>query len=884
MNRMKYISGIVANVFLMVFIGMNTASCEDYLDTPVPADIGKEEVEVELALGFADEEDGYTVSGKVDTRSKQNMQNGAFCAELISTASTRAEGSVPDLKPDALYELYVLQYKEDGTLLKLNAPLATPPAVGTKLSYTLSPADDCQLVIIARGKGNTIPAISGNLSILQKLAMANNIFFETNIPTSGATQEEANKMPYVLHLSHVKVTSDGKLQSIDGAHDARLLLKRLATKLTVNWKLHDTLKGQNYVLKEVKLCQVPAAFRILPAEENTEWGATYPSSVSEFTDIYRLTETVDLSAGKKTVWIPANVRGNSAKATSPYYRTKENAPTAASYVELVVDNSVRQERLYYRAYLGGDSPTDFNLYENTDYNWTLNINSTNYRNDDRIQLLDQTPVKSSNLVETSNCFMMQPGTNICFNPYKHEAGRICGSDKWNYKLVDTSTAPATILSGKNIDKVKVLWQTRDNGTSGDFVMGYYVSEDHQENLVNITDAEDISKALVHVKVPVSNGGNAVVAAYHGKDIVWSWHLWITDYVPSRINVAKGVSDYESAQQRTENGTVHKYRSDIWKNGIYANMVMMDRDLGAKKGGFPGIGRSAVDYENYTKMDGVHRGGLIYQWGRKDPFFGSADGSLVEINVIFDGNGVPVGLDKVSIGTALSGSANSLEYTIKHPLSYIKSGADRDWWDNTYSNGMTEAGGAWLWNEGGTTAPNKKSLYDPSPKGWKVPMIVGRIVSDSHFKTGADAGAYEGLQDYVGNITYSNEWEIVLSKGSNYFKYSRYYFEDHFFPKEEGAYGSYTTVDNARGGRIFFLEDNIADDPAKWTIQNTFWQAACAERIPETGELKNLQMGHVWTADVYNHRSGLWAVKPALIQLGYYQRGFGWGVRCIQDNE
>lgn len=885
MNRIKhtYRTGLVKWLFAAAFMAV-AASCVDNLEASAPDIPDGKEVRVELSFGFADEEDGYDFSGSTRADGTvEEKQSGAFVMTPNPKVQTR---SAEITMPDALYELYVMQYTQGGALVGNINYTAGATAIGQKLSFTLTKADDCQLVVFARGKGNSVPGISGGLSNIQGLTMSDNIF--KSIPTSGATQEQMNKMPYILHLPHVNITNDGKLQSLTGAHDARLLLKRLAVKLTVNWNLSAALTADNYALKEVKLCQIPVDFRILPVTEVTEWGTTYPSAVSEFGDIYRVTDDAGLAAGMKTVWIPANVRGSSAKATSPYYRTKENAPDAASYVELVVDNSVKQERLYYRAYLGGKETTDFNLKENTDYNWTLTVNSADYRGDGRIQLLDQTPVTSTNIVNTSNCYMMKPGTNLSFNPYKHEAGKVCGGEKWNYQLVNVNGASPSIISGKEVDKVKVLWQTKDNGTSGDLVMGYYVDPDNQTNLVNVTDPSDINNALVHVKVPATKGGNAVIAAYHGNDIVWSWHLWITDYVPSRLNVSIGVTDYSNAQHRSENGTVHKYRSDIWKTGIYANMVMMDRDLGARKGGFPGIGKSAADYENYTAQDGVNRNGLIYQWGRKDPFFGSSDGTTEEINVIYDGDGVAIGLDTtVPVSTAISGSANSLAYSIKHPKTFIKGASSAlDWWDGSSGNGNTESGGAWLWNEGGGTAPGRKSLYDPSPEGWKVPMIGGSIATissnGSHFCPGADAGIYKGLEEASGTVAYDANWQVVLNTTSSYFLYSRYYSIDHFLPKTESSETA-GSGSNARGGRIFFLEESIADNPSLWTIENTFWQSACAERHANDGILKNLQMGHVWTADNYSERGGLWAVKPALVQLGYYQRAYGWGVRCIQDN-
>ena len=508
----------------------------------------------------------------------------------------------------------------------------------------------------------------------------------------------------MLHLPCVNVTSDGKLQSPDGSYDARLLLRRLVTRLTVNWEIDAALKNAGYALKEVKLCQVPAAFRLLASPVETQWGMTYPSEVVEFIDYYRLTNASELAAGKKTVWIPANVRGTSAKATSPYYRTKENAPTAASYVELVVDNAVKKERLYYRAYLGGQESTDFNLYENKDYTWKLSVKSTAYQTDKRIQLLDQSPVQSTNLVETSNCFMMKPGTNICFNPYKHEAkmdgynNRLSG---WNPKLTNGST----LAADKQITDVRLLWQTKDDATSGDLVMGYAISGDDHSNLARITDGGDLQKARIHVKVPVSKGGNAMIAAYSGNKIVWSWHLWITDYVPQGITSSV---TYAQAQQLTQNGSVHQYATTAFKSGgTHVGKVVMDRNLCAMAGGFPG--------ENASLLDFARRIGYLYYWGRKDPFLGSTDGTANELNVIYDGEGRGVQLGKVAYSNITLVNGNTLQYVIEHP-DHIITGSSSDQNQSKcswYSLNETTADYQYLYN-------NSKTLYDPCPAGWKIP--------------------------------------------------------------------------------------------------------------------------------------------------------------------
>lgn len=858
MNRIRYNckpalrTGLSA---IALLLGM--ASCNDYLpDASAPIIPSGEEVQVELSFGFADEDDGYTVSGKAaDTRSGNTVQNGAFCAALAPAALTRAAGDAPDLKPDALYGLYVLQYDASGNLLKQNSTSGST-IIGTKLSYTLAPADDCQLVVIACGLGNSpSAAISGDLSNIRKLTMPSSIF--ENIPTSGATQAQMNKMPYILHLEHVKVTSDGKLQSVDGAHDARLLLKRLATKLTVNWNMDYTSLDANYKLKEVKLCQVPADFRLLPASESTEWGTTYPSSVSEFKETYRLTTAADLNAGTKTVWIPANVRGTSAKSTSPYYRTKDNAPTAASYVELVVDNSVKQERLYYRAYLGGNEPTDFNLYENTDYNWTLNVTSANYRSDSRIQLLDQTPVVSTNLVETSNCFMMQPGTNICFNPYKHEAG----AGGWNTYLTNGST----LAPDKTIASVKVLWQTKDAGTSGELVMGYVIDDSHHQNLVNVSDIGDKDRALVHVKLPVTNGGNAVIAAYNSSNVVvWSWHVWISDYVPAGldkdrvIDANSRIAAIEAARSATQGGDVQVYGGVSWtaSEGTFYKCVIMDRNLGATKAGIQ---------NNLT--DAVRTFGLLYQGMRKDPLFSTADGTAVETKVIFDGYGLPVGIPRNS-------SEPTVASTVQNPSSFFTKLASASYTGDWGGEG-------------------KKTIYDPCPKGWRVPSnnyLPNAGVTTTGFKW-VQGDSHASLFAGFGNTD-----PAYVSEGYK----ASYATNIVYYDGERNTYRQLSATDVPKStvvGSGYLYVGESGETPGQHTSKSAYFPAV-ALREPSTGDYRNrttnntvfLQSSTQTNLRVHSYEMqydpNSYNPQNNLGLLGFIHINtisYGFSVRCIQDN-
>jgi len=144
-------------------------------------------------------------------------------------------------------------------------------------------------------------------------------------------------------------------------------------------------------------------------------------------------------------------------------------------------------------------------------------------------------------------------------------------------------------------------------------------------------------------------GNAVVAVKNSKgDILWSWHIW----------ALKGYDiDKESFQ---------------CSNGQY----LMGRHLGS-----------------VSNQPGAKRG-LLYQWGRKDPFLASSTPNF------FTSVDWPDAVEN-------SSTTGTIEYAVKHPMTYIKGNSKHDWY-----NGSSELKTRW-----NSTA---KSDYDPCPYGWKVP--------------------------------------------------------------------------------------------------------------------------------------------------------------------
>ena len=154
-------------------------------------------------------------------------------------------------------------------------------------------------------------------------------------------------------------------------------------------------------------------------------------------------------------------------------------------------------------------------------------------------------------------------------------------------------------------------------------------------------------------------GNAVIAAYNeANEIVWSWHIWLTS------DEIVGENYYEKVDENSF--------------GALAGVVM-DRNLGA-------LSKDPNTIEAF---------GLMYQWGRKDPFMGSAylaDNSYAAATRSF--NAV---LSDAQYG--------NLEFAAKNPNVFIAGNERGDW--------MTQKNNT-LWNDGG------KTENDPCPPGWRIP--------------------------------------------------------------------------------------------------------------------------------------------------------------------
>lgn len=675
--------GVIA-MTLLTLVLMNTG-CEDKIDSPAVNPSEGKTVEVTFDLGFADEADGYTLSASPTTKSDVAGFNYALQSSKLT------KGETTSIKPDKLYNLEIQQYDRSGDQIGGMSTAIAEQEIGSTLNLSLAANSDCQLVIVAWGNGNTTRLGTGNLTSAQTKSVA----ASTISSLQPNSQAEMNKMPYVLHLEHVCVESN-TIKSIEGK-DVRLLLHRLATRLTLNW----TYSYTGYGLKQILLQSIPTDYKVVAAPDKTD--NTYPSLLDQFTTI-QLT-AAEITAQTYSCWIPANVRGTNPAATSQTYRIKSNAPTGSSYVDFIAFNTTEsKKKLSYRVYLGGSESSDFNMYGNTDYNYTVKINHTDLPiNDHRVTIIAPIPASQNNenFVPTANCFMVVPGGAFCFDPFSYQQ---------NGTTIANSTLKGWSDAEGGIAYVKLLWQTKENGDVGDPVIGVVNSADDHTNIVDIkkngggevsktSTVTDMNQARIYCRVaPNTTGGSGLIAAYNKSDqIIWSWHIWVTDYNP------------DPTGDNTVLEPVNKRKLKFTWNITSNQLPMMDRNLGAMAG--------YLNAAPATDIDKSRTNGLQYQWGRKEPFTGSYSAESISlISNISGDNPVkgmlnrygPDGLSYIKVDYV---SISTVRDSYKYPHKKANRRSD-GWWvsDSNREN---------FW--GGTTNENK-TVYDPCPVGWKVAPV------------------------------------------------------------------------------------------------------------------------------------------------------------------
>lgn len=297
---------------------------------------------------------------------------------------------------------------------------------------------------------------------------------------------------------------------------------------------------------------------------------------------------------------------------------------------------------------------------------------------------------------------------------------------------NTDVTPGTPAS------VEVLWESVLTPPSSYYDYGY--SHDSGTLISSIRLEND------HIVFTATgNEGNALVAVKNSSGtILWSWHLWFTSVPIEEISNPTGTA------------------------------VLMDRNLGAVKN----------DYvqDGYYKRT-VPTYGLLYQWGRKDPFVGG----------------------DASLWSYVISTEEGISTAVQNPTTIYDKINGVGWYSS-------------------------KTSEDPCPPGWRIPDVNSWPI----MKTGTDRYTYA---DSKSNCYWDWDYDLIgwgLYTNSNWYpaagyisKYGSVYAYDQAWTPSGYTYGYYwAALEEGNTTPYLFFQFEIDEEDNLYYIQknnNDYWR-------------------------------------------------------------
>ena len=247
------------------------------------------------------------------------------------------------------------------------------------------------------------------------------------------------------------------------------------------------------------------------------------------------------------------------------------------------------------------------------------------------------------------------------------------------------------------------WIEKTNSGANAGVNGAKIVWADEQDLVHLSASpikQDGGNAYLDFEVKQADikSGNAVVAVTKGGTVLWSWHLW---FAPKDALDKIKVTNHQNKNYDFTKEALG-WKPIQWSGSTYSSArtvkVKVEQTVANN-------GTKQVAVLNITQNPGGKKEGIttLYQFGRKDAFPG-VDKSKLATNSHFTEN---------------AGDNMSIMNGIQHPDRYYAGGSN---WNSNYgyynlwSADNTVTGD---WNVGNDNLV-VKTVYDPSPVGFKMP--------------------------------------------------------------------------------------------------------------------------------------------------------------------
>lgn len=394
----------------------------------------------------------------------------------------------------------------------------------------------------------------------------------------------------------------------------------------------------------------------------------------------------------------------------------------------------------------------------------------------------------------SNCYVVEPDGNPIGIPVSRVA---------DYRLAEH--IDAGLYADLSKLRADVLWSDTPGNGRG-------IGKGSAVRAVRFVNTGTLAKSYI-LATPGDVDGNSVVMFYmdengdgryndaDGDVIVYSWHIWVSY---DKQTILKGMQGRNATTGET--------------------LYWMDRNLGAK-------------YNHYVAEDEAGVMGLQYQYGRKDPFPGAVGFSDVNQAITKPVYGVQAPLLPDMVGEIYPNGDSSQEFIVEDLTSIAGSIQNPARW---YCSSST---GNWctdliplpsLWN---APAETEKSIFDPCPQGWKMPVT----------------GMWEGNEVTKKAVLWSGASAEVYGVRNNF-------------------YGGYYPC------ALMRIYGFLINEEALGIRAGLYW---LSDLNDENSALTNGDQGVDYVVFHTNPFEELNSTNPS-VGYGHFQKSFGMNIRCVKS--
>lgn len=276
----------------------------------------------------------------------------------------------------------------------------------------------------------------------------------------------------------------------------------------------------------------------------------------------------------------------------------------------------------------------------------------------------------------------------------------------------------------------------------------------EKDAIKSIDFIETESGIPYIIFEVSHAqGNALISALDDTgNIVWSWHIWMPQETVTSVKTSTG---YE----------------------------IMSMNLGA-------MNNNPGEVSSY---------GLLYQWGRKDPFPAAptltGDTSTVGAP-LYDIDNNPV---KISNSSWYNVSENTIDFAIANPTvclsNYCQFSLSHDWLRSDLSDDSLWGNPDGDFRDSDTNSfPNtgRKTCYDPSPAGW-------RVAPADAFRNFTSSGGYAWTFDDFNVKDINGDGEISLEDYNYGWEFMVNENESLYFPAASRYDGQYAMLMGSMSG-------------------------------------------------------------------------------------